>query len=48
MEPEVAQYLALLAEQMQRDRTFLINAIVSEHAYRYRGKLQPPLQIISI
>lgn len=48
MEPEVAEYLALLAEQMQRDRTFLINAIVSEHAYRYRGKLPPPLQIISI
>lgn len=48
MEPEVAEYLAQLAEYMQRDRTFLINAIVSEHAYRYRGKLPPPLQIISI
>jgi hypothetical protein len=48
MEPEVAEYLAQLADAMQRDRTFLINAIVSEHAYRYRGKLPPPLQIIAI
>ena len=46
MEPEVAEYLRLLAERMQRDRTFLINAIVSEHAHRYRGKLPPPPQII--
>ena len=48
MEPEVAEYLAVLAEQMQRDRTFLINAIVSEHAFRHRGRLPPPLQIISL
>ena len=46
IEPEVAEYLRLLAEEMQRDRTFLINAIVSEHAQRYRGKLPPPLRII--
>ena len=46
IEPEVAEYLRLLAEQMQRDRTFLINAIVSEHAQRHRGKLPPPLRII--
>ena len=48
MEPEVAEYLAHLAQCLQRDRTFLINAIVSEHAHRHRGKLPPPLQIISI
>jgi hypothetical protein len=48
MEPEVAEYLELLARSMQRDRTFLINAIVSEHAHRYRGKLPPPLRIISL
>ncbi|MCE9608828.1 MAG: hypothetical protein K8R23_01240 [Chthoniobacter sp.] len=48
MEPEVAEYLERLAELMQRDRTFLINAIVSEHAHRHRGKLPPRLQIISI
>ena len=46
IEPEVAEYLRLLAEQMQRDRTFLINAIVSEHAHQHRGKLPPPLRII--
>ena len=46
IEPEVAEYLRLLAEQMQRDWTFLINAIVSEHAQRHRGKLPPPLRII--
>jgi len=48
MEPEVAAYLQWLADQLQRDRTFLINAIVSEHAQRYRGKLPPPLKIISM
>lgn len=48
IEPEVAEYLRLLAEQMQRDRTFLINAIVSEHAQRHRGKLPPPLRIITM
>lgn len=46
MAPEVADYLERLADQLQRDRTFLINAIVSEHAQRYRGKLPPPLRII--
>ncbi len=46
IEPEVAEYLQQLAEQMQRDRTFLINAIVSEHAHHHRGKLPPPLRII--
>ncbi len=46
IEPEVAEYLQLLAEQLQRDRTFLINAIVSEHAQQNRGKLPPPLRII--
>jgi hypothetical protein len=48
MEPEVAEYLGRLAECLQRDRTFLINAIVSEHAYRHRGKVPPPVRIISI
>lgn len=46
MEPEVADYLQWLAEQLQRDRTFLINAIVSEHARSHRGKVPPPLRII--
>lgn len=46
MEPEVADYLQRLADQLQRDRTFLINAIVSEHAQRHRGEVPPPLRII--
>jgi predicted transcriptional regulator len=46
MEPEVADYLGWLANQFQRDRTFLINAIISEHAQRHRGKVPPPLRII--
>ena len=48
MEPEVAAYLQLLSERYQRDRTFVINAIISEHAHRHRGKLPDPLRIISI
>jgi hypothetical protein len=48
IEPEIAEYLERLSEQLQRDRTFLINAIVSEHAQRYRGKLPPPLRIIQL
>jgi hypothetical protein len=48
MEPDVAEYLGHLADQMQRDRTFLINAIVCEHALRHRNKLPPPLRIISL
>jgi hypothetical protein len=45
MEPEVAEYLQWLAQQLQRDRTFLTNAIVSEHAQLHRGKLPSPLKI---
>ncbi|MEJ7605158.1 MAG: hypothetical protein WKF37_02580 [Bryobacteraceae bacterium] len=41
IEPEVAAYLQWLSEQLQRDRTFLINAIVSEHAQQHRGKVPP-------
>jgi hypothetical protein len=48
MEPEVAEYLRLLSERLQRDRTFVVNAIISEHAQRHRGKLPDPLRIISI
>ena len=48
MEPEVANYLQWLADQLQRDRTFLINAIVSEHAQLHQGKVAPPLKIISM
>jgi hypothetical protein len=36
----------LARNQFQRDRTFVINAIVSEHAQRHRGKVPPPLRII--
>ena len=46
MEPEVAAYLQQLSEQLQRDRTFLINAIVSEHAMRTKGEPLQPLRII--
>ncbi len=46
IEPDVADYLQWLSEQLQRDRTFLINAIVSEHAQQHRGKVPPPLKII--
>jgi hypothetical protein len=46
IEPEVAAYLQWLADQLQRDRTFLINAIVSEHAQLHRGKVPQPLIII--
>jgi len=47
IQPEVAAYLEWLAEHLQRDRTFLINAIISEHAQIHRGKpLPPPLRII--
>jgi len=48
IEPELAVYLDWLAEQLQRDRTFLINAIVSEHAEKHRGQVPPPLKIISM
>ena len=48
IEPDLADYLQWLAEGLQRDRTFIINAIVSEHAVRYRGKVPPPLRIISM
>ncbi len=46
IEPDVADYLQWLATHLQRDRTFLINAIVSEHAQRHRGQVPPPLKII--
>jgi len=46
IDPEVAEYLQQLADRLQRDRTFLINAIVSEHAHQHRGRLPPPLRII--
>jgi hypothetical protein len=46
IQPELAEYLEWLSETLQRDRTFLINAIVSEHAYRHRNKMPPPLKII--
>gem|GEM_PF-6165991 len=48
IDPEVAEYLQQLAERLQRDRTFLINAIVSEHAHQHRGRLPPPLRIIRL
>jgi hypothetical protein len=47
--PDVAEYLQWLSEALQRDRTFLINAIISEHAQKNRDRLPPPpLQIISM
>lgn len=46
MEPEVAEYLALLSDRLQRDRTFLINAIILEHARKHGGKLPPPQPVI--
>ena len=46
IEGELAEYLERLAEELPRDRTFLINAIISEYAQRHRGKLAPPLRII--
>jgi hypothetical protein len=47
--PQVAEYLQWLSEALQRDRSFLINAIISEHAQKNRDRVPPPpLQIISM
>jgi predicted transcriptional regulator len=40
LEPDVIAYLESLGEQEDRDRSWLINAIVREHAKRF-SKVKP-------
>jgi len=47
-DPDVLEYLQLLGEQHQRPRSFIINAIVREHAQRTRDKKPSPVAVIKL
>lgn len=46
--PETVRYLQALADSQLRDRSFLINVIVLQHARENRGKIPEPIRVIEI